>query len=85
MIVVMRVLESRESIEFERIFFESDARAPSRLMIVTTLLAVLELTRLAALRLYQGLSAAGVPEGPIHVRRASPPGDNSWASQLAHV
>jgi segregation and condensation protein A len=85
MIVVMQILEFRESIEFERIFFESDARAPSRLMVVTTFLAVLELTRLAALRLYQGASATGVPEGPIRVRRMSTPGDDSWAAQLAHV
>jgi segregation and condensation protein A len=85
MVVVMRILESRESIEFESIFFESNDRAPSRLMIVTTFLAILELTRLAALRLYQGLSAVGVPEGPIRVRRASARGDNSWATQLAHL
>jgi segregation and condensation protein A len=85
MIVVMQILESRESIEFERIFFESEARAPSRMMIVTTFLAVLELTRLAALRLYQGASPAGVPEGPIRVRRTSIPGDDGWAAQLAHV
>ena len=81
----MQILESRETIEFERIFFESEARAPSRMMIVTTFLAVLELTRLAALRLYQGVSAAGVPEGPIRVRRTSIPGDDSWAAQLAQV
>ena len=85
MIVVMQILESRESIEFESIFFESNDRAPSRLMIVTTFLAILELTRLAALRLYQGVSAVGIPEGPIRVRRASAPGDDSWATQLAHL
>ena len=85
MIVVMQILESRETIEFESIFFESNDRAPSRLMIVTTFLAILELTRLAALRLYQGVSAIGVPEGPIRVRRASAPGDDSWATQLAHL
>jgi len=85
MVAVMRTLEARESIEFERIFFECDGRAPSRLMIVTTFLAILELARLAALRLYQGLGAAGVPEGPIRVRRAMAAGDRSWTERIPHA
>ena len=68
---VMRVLEARGSIDFDRIFFDCDDRAPSRMMIVTTFLALLELVRLAALRVYQSLSDAGVPSGPIHVRLAA--------------
>jgi segregation and condensation protein A len=82
MVAVMRALEPRDSIEFERIFFEVDDQAPSRLMIVTTFLAILELTRLAVVRLYQGLGAGGIPEGPIHVRRALAGGDRSWIQQL---
>jgi chromatin segregation and condensation protein Rec8/ScpA/Scc1 (kleisin family) len=71
MLVVMRLLEARGSIDFDRIFVECDDRAPSRLMIVTTFLALLELVRLAALRVYQSLSDTGVPSGPIHVRLAA--------------
>ncbi len=71
MLVVMRLLEARGSIDFDRIFVECDDRAPSRLMIVTTFLAMLELVRLAALRVYQSLSDTGVPSGPIHVRLAA--------------
>ncbi len=71
MLAVMRLLEARGSIDFDRIFAECDDRAPSRLMIVTTFLALLELVRLAALRVYQSLSDAGVPSGPIHVRLAA--------------
>lgn len=71
MLVMMRLLEARGSIDFDRIFVECDDRAPSRLMIVTTFLALLELVRLAALRVYQSLSDTGVPSGPIHVRLAA--------------
>ncbi len=71
MLGVMRLLEARGSIDFDRIFVECDDRAPSRLMIVTTFLALLELVRLAALRVYQSLSDTGVPSGPIHVRLAA--------------
>jgi segregation and condensation protein A len=83
--VVMRVLEQRKTIEFEQVFVESGEPRPSRLLIVATFLAVLELTRLAALRLYQGLGATGVPEGPIRLRRTGDPGDTGWTQRIAHL
>jgi segregation and condensation protein A len=72
MMVVMDLLEANESIEFMRIF-DSPGRdgRPSRAVLVATFLAVLELARLAALRIYQGLSERGTPEGPIRMRRAT--------------
>ena len=73
MMVVMDLLEANESIEFMRIFdvpgAERGAR-PDRGVLVATFLAVLELARLAALRIYQGLSERGTPEGTIRIRRA---------------
>jgi segregation and condensation protein A len=72
MMVVMDLLEASESIEFMRIFEtpEQEGR-PSRPVLVATFLAVLELARLAALRIYQGISDRGSPEGAIRMRRAS--------------
>ena len=53
-------------------------------MLVATFLAVLELARLAALRIYQGLSERGTPEGPIRVRRAVVAGDDpQWRERIA--
>jgi segregation and condensation protein A len=71
MMVVMELLETSDSIEFMRIFEtpEGELRA-SRPLLVATFLAVLELARLAALRIYQGLGESGAPEGPIRLRRA---------------
>jgi segregation and condensation protein A len=72
MMVVMDLLEASESIEFMRIFETGEgASRPSRAILVVTFLAVLELARLSALRIYQGLSERGTPEGPIRMRRAS--------------
>lgn len=85
MLVVMRALELRKTIEFEQVFVESGEARPSRLLIVATFLAVLELARLAALGLYQGVGAAGIPEGPIRLRRKSDPGDTSWTQRIAHL
>ena len=84
MMVVMDLLEANESIEFMRIF-DSPGRAgrPSRPLLVATFLAVLELARLAALRIYQGLSERGTPEGPIRMRRATLDTDDpEWRDRI---
>jgi hypothetical protein len=52
-------------------------------VIIATFLAILELTRLAAIRIYQGIDERGVLGGPIHLRRSASPGDTTWASHIA--
>ena len=84
MLVVMDLLEVNESIEFTRIF-ESDAgdRMATRPVLVATFLAVLELARLSALRIYQGLSARGTPEGLIRIRRSTLTADDpEWRERI---
>jgi segregation and condensation protein A len=85
MMVVMDLLEANESIEFMRIFESPDGECrPSRPVLVATFLAVLELARLSALRIYQGLSERGTPEGPIRMRRASLDADDpEWRERIA--
>jgi segregation and condensation protein A len=80
MIVVMNLLELRASIDFDEVLVAEDGRRASRAVVVATFLAVLELTRLAALRLYQGLSETGVPRGPVHLRRVKGSG---WEGRIA--
>ena len=89
MMVVMELLERYESVEFLQIFREDagadgEAARPGRAVLVATFLAVLELARLTALRIYQGLSERGTPEGPIRVRRAVVAGDDlQWRERIA--
>jgi hypothetical protein len=88
MMVVMDLLERNESIGFMQIFREagdgSESTRPTRAVLVATFLAVLELARLAALRIYQGLSDRGTPEGPIRVRRAVVAGDDPrWRERIS--
>ena len=78
MIALMEELEGVESLEFEEILARRAGDHPSRAVIIAMFLAILELTRLAALRIYQGVNAASVPEGPIHLRRTFAPGDSGW-------
>ena len=85
MLTVMELLEQNESVEFMRIFEmpgESEG-PPTRPVLVATFLAVLELARLSALRIYQGLSGRGTPEGPIRVRRAQIESDSpEWRERI---
>jgi segregation and condensation protein A len=85
MIVVMQALEGVDSMEFEQILLGSDGSRASRPVIIATFLAILELTRLAALRIYQSLNEAAVPTGPIHLRRILSPGDSAWEDLIAEV
>jgi segregation and condensation protein A len=85
MLEVMGVLETRPSIEFDVLLREDPVRAYSKSVLIATFLAILELTRLAAIRVYQGIDEAGVLAGPIHLRRAISPGDASWANHIADL
>jgi hypothetical protein len=85
MLVVMDALSRCESIEFERIFELEPERVCSRALLVATFLAILELVRLAALRVYQGLNTDGVPEGTIRLRRAEGPGADDWMAAVAEI
>lgn len=90
MMVVMDLLEQHESIEFMQIFRQAgpggEGARPTRAVLVATFLAMLELARLAALRIYQGLSERGTPEGPIRVRRAVVAGDEpQWRDRITET
>lgn len=84
MLVVMDLLESNESVEFMQIFKSADEDAmPTRSVFVATFLALLELARLSALRIYQGISERGTPEGSIRVRRAQIESDDpEWRERI---
>ncbi len=90
MIVVMRTLELRESIDFDQVFLASgDVHgdgAPTRPILVATFLAILELTRLGALRIYQSIDELCIPHGPIHLRRVEvEPGGPDWAERISDL
>jgi segregation and condensation protein A len=85
MIAVMDALHARDVIEFDQIFQIDEAVSRSRTMVVVTFLAILELVRLSALRLYQGLGEGGVPEGPIHVRLAGDGRGGEWQQHVSRI
>jgi len=69
MVAVIDALEQSEVVELDALLCGPDG-ASSRSLVVATFLAILELARTAALRIYQSLDASGAPRGPIRVRRA---------------
>jgi segregation and condensation protein A len=84
MLAVMEALTDREVCDFEEIIRTNGVWA-SRPIIVTSFLAILELTRLEAIGLYQGLDELGVPRGAIHVRRRVSPGDRGWVERVSEL
>ncbi len=80
MLVIIERLEARESLEFAGIF---DGAPPSRLLIVTTFLALLELARLGAARIYQACSEEGTPQGAIRLRREAPHTGVPWSERVS--
>ena len=83
MMEIMTVLELRSSIDFDTLLREDKNRSYTRPLLIATFLAILELTRLSAIRIYQGIDDLGVPEGPIHLRRSIESGDKTWIEQIA--
>ncbi|HEX2485033.1 MAG TPA: segregation/condensation protein A [Myxococcota bacterium] len=84
MLAVMARVEGASVVAFDDLFEDASGAAPSRTRLVATFLAILELARIAAVRLYQSLGEAGVPTGPIQVRLA-PNGSGAWGERVADV
>jgi segregation and condensation protein A len=70
------------SLAFEQLFDTPGGERPSRALVVATFLALLELVRVSALRVYQGMREDGVPAGPIRLRR-SDEGADEWRRRIA--
>ncbi len=83
MMEIMTALELRPSIDFDALLREEKSRPYTKALIIATFLAILELTRLSAIRIYQGLDELGVPEGPIHLRRSIESDDTTWIERVA--
>jgi segregation and condensation protein A len=82
---VMQRLGERAVLAFDELFAGEGDAAPSRTRIVATFLALLELARLSAIRLYQSRSESDVPSGPIQVRIAPGAAEGAWAERVADV
>jgi segregation and condensation protein A len=85
MITVMRRFGGRDTCEFSELLLDAEGRLVSRPVLVAIFLAMLELTRLEAVGIFQGVDAFGVPEGPIHLRRRIEPGDEAWAERISEL
>lgn len=84
MIFVMESLEVQDRCEFDSLLREGDVWA-SRPIIVTTFLAILELTRLEAIGIYQGIDEHCVPVGPLHLRRRDGEGGAQWRERISEL
>ncbi len=84
MMWVMNVVEGRDSIEFHRLF-GAGGGAPNRTILIATFLAILELTRLHALSIYQGVDTQGSPDGAIRLRAAEHASEIAWSDRITEL
>ena len=84
MVAVMDALRAAAAVtvRFEDLLLDGD---PTRQRVVMTFLAILELARIQAVRIFQNLSAGGWPSGPVRVRLSveTEPGDEVIAAAAA--
>jgi len=85
MIAVMDQLARAESVEFMDLLPATSAGPALRALVIATFLALLELTRLAAIRIYQGVNSEGAPQGPIRVRLAGEGGVGAWPTRISDL
>ena len=83
-IAIMELLERVESIEFTQVFERAGGSRPSRPLVIASFLAILELARLQALRIYQGIGETGNPNGPIRLRASLDPPEGGTSEATAH-
>jgi segregation and condensation protein A len=84
MIRLMEQFSARECCEFVDLVCKNGEWA-GRSLFIATFLALLELTRIGTLSLYQSLNELGVPVGPIQIRRLCEPGDAGWESRISEL
>lgn len=82
---VMEIVEGRESIEFHQLFASGGGSAPNRTVLIATFLAILELTRLEALSIYQGVDGCGAPDGAIRLRGTGATSDIPWSERITEL
>jgi len=85
MLFVMEALGLRESLDLDELWSRPGMPAPSRPILVATFLAVLELCRIEAIRVYQGATPQGCPRGPIHLRLAIDGDAGQWRARIAEI
>ena len=85
MITVMDVLALVDSIEFFDLVHRCAGERLTRSRVVTTFLAMLELSRLSAVRIYQNVGGDGAPDGPIRLRRAGEESGADWSARISDL
>jgi len=84
MLAVMDALLGRDALAFDEVLVGPRGEPASLPVLVATFLAVLELTRVAALRLYQTLDERGAPSGPIRLRLADETSAGDWKARISN-
>ncbi|MEN8182834.1 MAG: segregation/condensation protein A [Myxococcota bacterium] len=85
MVAVMEGLGGTGSMEFFELFRDGEGRAASLAVVVATFLAILELARLGAIRVFQGVCESGAPQGPIRLRATGDELRDDWVERISEL
>ncbi|MCH2171128.1 segregation/condensation protein A [Myxococcota bacterium] len=85
MLDIFEAMKDVESIEFAEVVSAISGGVPSVSILVASFLAILELTRLDVVTLYQGTDDRGCPSGSIYLRHRPGAGADEWKGRIADV
>jgi segregation and condensation protein A len=85
MVAVMEVLEGAGATEFYDLFRDQQGRPVRLAVVVATFLGILELARLGAVSIFQGLAESGAPTGPIRLRATGGELSDDWVNRISEL
>jgi segregation and condensation protein A len=85
MVAVMEALEGANAVEFFDLFRDQQGESVRLAVVVASFLAILELARLGAVSIFQGVSDSGAPEGPIRLRATGGELADGWVERISEL
>ncbi len=85
MVAIMEALEGAGAVEFFDLFRDQHGQPVRLAVVVATFLGILELARLAAVSIVQGVSESGAPAGPIRLRATGGELAEDWVNRISEL
>jgi segregation and condensation protein A len=85
MVACMEALEGSGAVEFFDLFRDQHGQPVRLAVVVASFLGILELARLGAVSIFQGVSDSGAPAGPIRLRATGGELADDWVSRISEL
>jgi segregation and condensation protein A len=85
MVAIMEALEGAGAVEFFDLFRNPQGQPVRLAVVVATFLGILELARLGAVSIFQGVVDSGAPAGPIRLRATGGELADDWVNRISEL